>query len=504
MPKNSKGLEFNQAAADLIFAQLAEQKRILKIDHRGSWTNDDDLLMRDAAELLAGFGIASLYDLTPVYRELVYSIQQTQDEYGNVQQSFVVDQNGEEIRQATPEDIRQFNAAGRIVIPELSDTINKKTGRSVPLNDLNNSRGDGFTWYTINFHGGIPVMVAWKEKTGLGALGQQIGKFLSSPGFQLFILALSFIPIAPGAGSVLANISNNIGTSAMGAVGLDAAANPLLTKIVGDAAIRTVAAGGDLEQAAKAIATGQATGFVGAEVTSVASDIGNLSPDAAKLAGNVAATVVRAEITNGSIPAALAINVGADLITEGVKAVDIFGDNSAGTGLIYTPEPDLGFQAYGNVFGDITETSSIGVEAINYWDIGTTNDGTMIGISLNGTVLAETPDGKNYDVTSIWDKLPSVDDLNKTLKGLTQLAITGTTLTNIIEGKPVPGARPPAGTTVRNADGSTTTYNANGTVTRRLADGRVINTTTNAAQQAQMQNLTPLLAIGGIGLLLAS
>jgi len=36
------------------------------------------------------------------------------------------------------------------------------------------------------------------------------------------------------------------------------------------------------------------------------------------------------------------------------------------------------------------------------------------------------------------------------------------------------------------------TSNANGTVTRRLADGRVISSTSNVAQQAQMQNLTPL------------
>lgn len=537
MPKNSKGLEFNQAAADLIFSQLAEQKRILKIDHRGSWTNDDDLLMRDAAELFAGYGLQSLYDLQQTFRDLVYTIETVTNEYGG-QYQFVAtaspgyDNEGrlitlyERIRQASPDDLREFEQTGQVIDQELAEVINKKTRQPFPLNDINNSRGDGFTWYTINFHGGIPVMVAWKEKTGLGRLGQQIAEFLASPGFKLFILALSFIPIAPGAGSVLANISNSIGTSAMGAIGLDAAANPLLTKIVGDAAIRTVAAGGDLEQAAKAIATGQATGFVGAEVTSVASDIGNLSPDAAKLAGNVAATVVRAEITNGSIPAALAINVGADLITEGVKAVDIFGDNSAGTGLIYTPginedifagpaagtgliptfgTPDIGIESeYG--FNELVNADLIGVNEINYWDIGVTPDGTMVGTRADGTVLAETKDGKTYNVTSIWDKLPSVDDLNKTLKGLTQLAVTGTQLTNIIEGKPVnyTGPRPAPGTVVRNADGGTSTYNLDGTITRRLANGQVISSTTNLNQQAQMQNLTPLLAIGGIGLLLAS
>jgi hypothetical protein len=222
--------------------------------------------------------------------------------------------------------------------------------------------------------------------------------------------------------------------------------------------------------------------------------------------GRVAAAATKAEITGGNIPAGLVAELGIDLATEGIQQVSsLFPDDDLGTGLVYTPGPDLGFQAYGNVFGDITETSNIGLQAIDYWDIGVTDDGTMIGISLNGEVVAETPDGKSFDITSVWDSLPSLSDLNTTLKGLTQLAVTGQTLTNIIEGKPATSAtRPQAGTTIRNADGSTTTYNANGTVTRRLADGRVISSTSNVAQQAQMQNLTPLLAIGGAALLLAS
>lgn len=537
MPTNSKGRQFNQADADLIFAQLEEQKRILKIDHQGSWTNDDALLMRDAAELLAGYGLQSLYDLQQTYRDLVYTIETVTDDYG-LQYQYVAtasrsyDDEGrliilyDRIREASPDDLKEFEQTGQVTDQELAEVINKKTRQPFPLNEINNSRGDGFTWYTINFAGGIPVMVAWKEKTGLGKLGETIGKFLSSPGFQLFVLALSFIPIAPGAGSVLANLSNQIGTGVMGALGVDVAANPLLTKLVGDAAIRTVAAGGDLEKAGISIATGQVTGAVGSEVTDVAADIGGLSPESAKLAGDVAATVVRAEITNGSIPAALAINVGADLITEGAKALDIFGDDSAGTGLIYTPginedifagpaagtgliptfgTPDVGIESeFG--FKELVNTDLIGVNEINYWDIGVTPDGTMVGTRADGTVLAETRDGKTYNVTSIWDKLPSVDDLNKTLKGLTTLAVTGTQLTNIIEGKPVSytGQRPPPGTVVRNADGGTSTYNYDGTVTRRLANGQVISSIGNIQQQAQMQNLTPLLAIGGIGLLLAS
>jgi hypothetical protein len=90
------------------------------------------------------------------------------------------------------------------------------------------------------------------------------------------------------------------------------------------------------------------------------------------------------------------------------------------------------------------------------------------------------------------------------LKSIGAVALTGVQIGNIIEGKPPTGTRPPPGSTVRNADGSTTTYNYDGTVTRRLADGRVISSTAAVGQQANMQNLTPLLAVGGLALLLAS
>jgi hypothetical protein len=49
-----------------------------------------------------------------------------------------------------------------------------------------------------------------------------------------------------------------------------------------------------------------------------------------------------------------------------------------------------------------------------------------------------------------------------------------------------------------------TQYNANGTVTRILPDGRQISSTASIGAQAQSQNLTPLIAIGGLALLLAS
>jgi hypothetical protein len=560
MPVNSKGREFNQAAADLIFSQLEEQRRILKIDHRGSWTDDDALLMRDAAELFAGYGLQSLYDLQPVYRDNVYSIQDVIDEYGIVTYRYVanliaperVESDGEggsyiappaydEIRQASPEDIAQFEQTGRVVDTELIGVINKKGGGSFPLNEINNRRGDGFTWYTVNFHGGIPVMVAWKEKTGLGALGQSIAKFLSTPGFQIFILALSFIPVAPGMGSVLSNIANSIGTSAMNAIGLNPAANPLLTKIVGDAAIRTVTSGGDVEKALTMAVVGDplrdAVGFIGSEVSGIAYDIGELTPEASKIVGDVAATAVRAEILGGSIPQALAVNLAIDVGTEAARGIEqgffrdtqpittgagtvdnyLFDDDSISDISIYnefeggTPLPvfdyDVTFTPEMQSLARQLGSEQSALDAWQEYEFGITADGTIIATDkYTGTSLAETKDGKTYNVTGFIDSLipTSIDDLNKTLKSIGAVAITGVQLSNIIEGKPPTAQRPAPGTTVRNADGSTNTYNLDGTVTRRFADGRVISSTAAVGQQAQMQNLTPLLAIGGVALLLAS
>ena len=559
MPTNSRGKSFNQADADLIFQQLQEQKRILKIDHSGSWTNDDDLLMRDAAEILAGFGVASLYDLEAVYTETNYLIESErldsedgsstyrywvskitrpgyEESYGDG--SWWIPDQYERLREATPDDLAEFEKNGKITVTEWTDTINRKTRQRVPLNELNNRRGDGFTWYTINFHGGIPVMVAWKEKTGLGRLGQQVGKFLASPGFQIFILALSFIPIAPGAGSILSNLANSIGTSAMNAIGVNAAANPLLTKIVGDAAIRTVTSGGDLEKALTMAVVGDPlrdlVGVVGSEVSSLAYDIGELTPQAAKVVGDVAATAVRAEIVGGSIPQALALNLAIDLGTEaargvnegffrettqtiqtGTKGVDnyLFDDDAFPDVSIYDPGEFPSFDYDVAITSEMQNlavqlgTEQSALDAWQQYEFGITADGTIVATDkYDGSTFAETKDGKTYNVTGFFDSLipSSLDELNKTLKSIGAVAITGVQLSNIIEGKPPTAQRPPAGTTVRNADGSTTTYNANGTVTRRLADGRVISSTAAVGQQATMQNLTPLLAIGGVALLLAS
>lgn len=468
MPVDSKNRPYDQGAANLIYTQLLEQLQLLKIRHTASFSNDPGVILADAANQLASFGVASLYDLAE--RRWIETQEQTDPS----------NPDGQPI----------------LVDVEMREVFDSKTGRIIPLRELNNAAGDGFTWYAIQFAGDVPILVSWKELTGIKAFQAQVASIMSLPPVQALMLAFAAFPMFPGGPTLMASWTNSVGASALGAVGINAAANPLLTKMVGSVAISTLRSGGDLSKAVENLVANEVAALVGSTIgTAIDSET----------VGRVAAAATKAEITGGSIPAGLVAELGIDLATEGIQQVSsLFPNDDLGTGLVYTPGPDLGFQAYGNVFGDITETSTIGLQAIDYWDIGVTDDNTMIGISVDGRVVAETTDGNSFDITSIWNDLPSLSDLNNTLKGLTQLAVTGQTLTNIIEGKPPTTARPPAGTTVRNADGSTTTYNANGTVTRRLPDGRVIGSTSNVQQQAQMQNLTPLLAIGGVALLLGS
>jgi hypothetical protein len=470
MPVNSKGKPFDQGAANQIYTELLEQHALLKIRHTASFTNEVNWILGDAAELLAGYGVTSLYNLAEK--------RWTEDEY----QTDPSNPDGQPI----------------LVQVEKREVYDSTTGKQIPLRELNNAQGDGFTWYAIQFAGQVPIVVAWKELTGAKAFAAQVGSIMSLPPVQALMLAFAFVPMFPGGPTYMASWTQSVGASALGAVGINAAANPLLTKIVGSVAISTIRSGGNLSNALLAAAA--------TEVGSLVGDTVGAAIDS-KTVGKVAAAATKAEITGGKIPAAFVAELGIDLATEGIETVSnyLFSNNDyLGTGLQTSPDDyGLGIDTSEFQFEPI-DVSSIGVDEINYWDIEVSNDGTLIGMSVDGAILAETPDGKTYDVTSIWGSLPSLDDLNKTLKGLTQLAVTGTTLSNIIEGKPPTGTRPAAGTVQRLPDGSTLTYNANGTVTRRLPDGRVISNTTNLQQQAQMQNLTPLLAIGGVALLLAS
>lgn len=469
MPTSSKGRPFDQGYANQIYSELLEQARVIGIKHTASFSNNPGVILADAAEQLASYGVATLYNLA--------------------------ERTWTELEEQTDPS----NPDGQPITVEVThrEVYDKTTGQVLPLRELNNAAGGGFTWYAIQFAGEVPIVVAWKEATGLDAFAAQVGSILNLPPVRALILAFSVFSPIPGGLSYMAAWTNSIGTAALTSVGINAAAYPLLTKMVGSVAISTIQSGGNLSAAVQNLAVNEVAQLVGGAIGGAVDS---------QTVGKVATAVAKAELTGGQIPLAVAADLGIDVLTEGVRAVSdyTFGDNN------YSLFPEDSF-AFGQGLKVPTDASlGLDVEMFDAsdlvydYEIYKAPDNTMIGIRVDGTVLAETTDGKTYDVTSIWDDLPSLDDLNKTLKGLTQLAVTGTTLTNIIEGKPATGTRPAPGTVQTLADGSTVTYNANGTVTRRLPNGQVISSTSQASSTAAMQNLTPLLAIGGIGLLLAS
>ncbi len=497
MPVNSKGRPFDQAAAAQIFSQLLEQLQLLNIKHTASFTNDPAVMLKDAAEQLASYGVTSLYNLA----ERRWSQIEEQTDPGNP--------DGQPIQ----------------VEVQYSQVYDKTTGKEINLLDLNNSRGDGFTWYAIQFAGDVPIVVSWKELTGLNAFAAQVGSIMNLPPVRALMLAFAvFAPIAGGA-SYLATWSNQIGSAALGSVGISAAANPLLTKMVGSVAISTIQSGGKFSTALENLLINEVAQLVGSSV--------GYAVDS-QTVGKVATNVTKATIKGESIPQSVLIDIGIDVATEGIKAVDeylystdaytftpeslwpedfgtgqslvpedIFGidflEDDLGTGLL--PDPSqigIGFEAQGGMGLQLPQITS---ESLYDWDIGVTSDGTMIGTDkTTGRVLAETPDGKTYDVTSFWDDLPSIDQLNKTLKSITGLATTAVTLSNIIEGKPTTtGLQPGQRQTL--SDGSVVVRNANGTITRTLPDGRAITTTSTGQPVTQGMGDIGTIALIGLGAL---
>ena len=495
MPVDSKGRPYDQVAANLIYTQLLEQLQLLSIRHTASFSNDPRVILADAANQIASFGVASLYDLA----ERKWIEEELQPDPGNP--------DGQPIT---------VQVEKRIV-------YDSRTGREINTLELNNRAGDGFTWYSIQFAGDVPIVVSWKELTGAKAFAAQVGAIMNLPPVQALFLAFALVPMFAGGPTYMAAWTQSVGSTALGAVGINAAANPLLTKLVGSVAISTLRSGGNLSGAVKNLIINEVTQLVGSTVgTAVNSET----------VGRVAAAAVEYEI-GGKVPLQFVLDLGVDVATgftdvqniftgstvETIKkepgAVDnyLFDDDAFPDVSIYDPG-ELPLFDYEVSFTPEMQNLAIQLgseqSALDAWqeyEFGITADGTIIATDkYTGTSLAETKDGKTYNVTGFIDSLipTSLADLNNTLKSIGAVAITGVQLSNIIEGKPPTAQRPAAGTTVRNADGSTTTYNANGTVTRRLADGRVISSTAAVGQQAQMQNLTPLLAIGGVALLLAS
>ena len=476
MPVDSKGRAFDQTAANQIYSELLEQLELLKIKHTASFSNVPGVILADAAEQLASFGVTSLYNLA---EKRWTQIEDQTDPSNPDGQPIQVEVNYRQV-------------------------YDKTTGREIDTRELNNSRGGGFTWYAIEFGGLIPIVVAWKEATGLDAFAGQVSAIMNLPPVRVLMLAFAaFAPIAGGP-SYLATWSNQIGTAALGSVGISAAANPLLTKMVGSVAISTIQSGGKFSAALENLLINEVAQLVGSSL--------GYAVDS-QTVGKVATDVAKAAIKGGSIPQEVLINLGIDVATIGIKEVSdylyttddytftpeslwpddftmpVYSNDPLGTGLLPDPtQIGIGFEAQGGMGLQLPQITS---DSLYDWDIGVTSDGTLIGTSkTTGAILAETTDGKTYDVSSIWDSIPSLDDLNRTLKSLTGLATTAVTLTKIVEGKPVGTQTLAPGQRQTLSDGSVIVRNANGTITRTLPDGRSV-TTTSTGQ--------PVTAAGGMG-----
>jgi len=202
-----KGREYDVDVANNLKNEIANQTNVLGVNHQASFSKDQDKIITDMANQLASYGVTSLADL----KENKYTVEERDPYYFD---------DGE----------------APTVTVEKKEVINSKTGEVIPLNELNNSAGKGFTWYNIDFVDGQAVPYAWKEATGAGALGDQIQSIVSIP------------PIAAA---------------------LTAGLAPTIGKELASAVVQT-AATGDIGAGLKA----GVTSFLGGEVEDVAKDLG--------------------------------------------------------------------------------------------------------------------------------------------------------------------------------------------------------------------------------------
>jgi len=161
--------------------QLKAQQQVTGITHQASFSKDQDAIIKDMAEKLGKYGVQSLEDLKPITGEKEYFAVPSIDDNGNITGYELYDQNPYPsdgpsplpVRQATASDIAQLQSKGTIT--ENVGVLNARTGQEIPVNELNNAKGSGFTYYKIEFSpDGVAVPYGFKEATGMGALGDQI------------------------------------------------------------------------------------------------------------------------------------------------------------------------------------------------------------------------------------------------------------------------------------------------------------------------------------------
>lgn len=188
-----KGREYDIETANNLKTEIANQTNVLGVDHRASFTKDQDKIIDDMAKQLASYGVTSLADIKPELEEKQFWAvpRYDFDDYGNstfTGQYDLYDQDPNasydgpsptSVRQASEADLVQLQEKGTITTRV--GAINAKTGESIPLNKLNNSGGSGFTYYNVEFVDGQAVPYSYKTATGLGALGDQIKAIASIP-----------------------------------------------------------------------------------------------------------------------------------------------------------------------------------------------------------------------------------------------------------------------------------------------------------------------------------
>ena len=162
----------------------------------------------------------------PITGEKEYFAVPSIDDNGNITGYELYDQNPYPsdgpsplpVRQATASDIAQLQSKGTIT--ENVGVLNARTGQEIPVNELNNAKGSGFTYYKIEFSpDGVAVPYGFKEATGMGALGDQIKSIVSIPPIAAALAAVA-APIVGSALSVSAPTAAAISAGTVGAVWL--------------------------------------------------------------------------------------------------------------------------------------------------------------------------------------------------------------------------------------------------------------------------------------------
>jgi hypothetical protein len=165
-----KGREYDVDVANNLKNEIANQTNVLGVNHQASFSKDQDKIITDMANQLASYGVTSLADL----KENKYTKEVADPSYYG-------------------------DGSAPMIWAEEREVINSKTGEVIPLNELNNSAGKGFTWYNIEFVDGQAVPYAWREATGAGALGDQI-KAMATP-----LAPVAVALLTPIVGPVVAN-----------------------------------------------------------------------------------------------------------------------------------------------------------------------------------------------------------------------------------------------------------------------------------------------------------